>query len=481
MTLLVAAVEGNNVWMVADTAITGGSVDLRDREHQLKVIPSRDGRALFGFAGEPVNGARLIEQAASMPAGQDAVNFLLRSHRENPSVDFAYAYVDHTVPHLIRISEGEALEMPTLHLGLPDAFGHFQRIRHDAGVNPVPDAVSIFFTGSRATEPVPNGLNTAITSMLRLFAERSERDVGGWPVAYHLTAEGAFLCGYVYSVSDPILTKIGPGSILPHGTAEAGGFGLSVTELGRGDGAVVYWHQQPGGSVFRRINEGYEVLKFDGTPSQFKERASAAVGQPIEILFNDQPAGSPESVTVMRDERGVPSMVLARHGDALSFSVLNVGATFRSRATVNLRGTDKDKPGGLLSTDRVTITLSADKSTATVNMVTDKKPTTRIELTASELDAVLAVLGEARAVMRDKVTCKTPEVRGTRELMILDPMWRTNSQIHPSLNGIILRLRHPGFGWLTFLLPHHEARSLGNWLAQNSQAEPSSDQASRET
>jgi len=244
---------------------------------------------------------------------------------------------------------------------------------------------------------------------------------------------------------------------------------------------VVYWHQQPGGSVFRRINEGYEVLKFDGTPSQFKERASAAVGQPIEILFNDQPAGSPESVTVMRDERGVPSMVLARHGDALSFSVLNVGATFRSRATVNLRGTDKDKPGGLLSTDRVTITLSADKSTATVNMVTDKKPTTRIELTASELDAVLAVLGEARAVMRDKVTCKTPEVRGTRELMILDPMWRTNSQIHPSLNGIILRLRHPGFGWLTFLLPHHEARSLGNWLAQNSQAEPSSDQASRET
>ena len=45
-------------------------------------------------------------------------------------------------------------------------------------------------------------------------------------------------------------------------------------------------------------------------------------------------------------------------------------------------------------------------------MVTDKKPTTRIVLTASELDAVLAVLGEARAVMRDKVTFETPEVRG---------------------------------------------------------------------
>jgi hypothetical protein len=389
--------------------------------------------------------------------------------------------MDQVGPHLIRISQREAQEMPTLHLGLTDAFEHFQRIRHDAEITAIPQAVSIFFTGSRAKEPVPAGLNTAITSMLRLFAERSERDVGGWPIAYHLTADGAFLCGYVYSVSDPILTKIGPGSIVPHGTAEAGGFGLSVTELGPGEGMVVYWRQQPGGTVFRRTSDGYDVFKFDGTPSQFKERASAALGLPIEILFSEQPAGAPDSVAVMRDERGVPSMVLARHGDALSFSVLNVGAPFRSRATVNLRGTDKDKPGGLLSTDRVTVTLNEDKSAATIDMLTDMKPATQIELQASELDAVLAVLGEARAIMRDKVPVETPDVRGARELMVLDPAWRTDPQLHPSLSGIILRLRHPGFGWLTFLVPHHEARSLGNWLVQNSQAQPASDQASGQT
>ena len=371
--------------------------------------------------------------------------------------------------------------MPTLHLGLTDAFEHFQRIRHDAEINPIPETVSIFFTGSRATEPVPDGLGTAVTSMLRLFAERSERDVGGWPVAYHLNGEGVFLCGYVYSVSDPILTKIGPGSIVPPGTAEAGGFGLSVTELGRGDGVVVYWLQQPGGSVFRRTADGYEVLKFDGSPSQFKERASAALGRPIEIHFNEEPAGPPQSVTVFRDERGAPSMALARHGDALSFSVLNVGTPFRSSASVNLRGTDKDKPGGLLSTDRLTVTLNEDKSAATINMVADMKPATQIELRAGELDAVLAVVGEARAIMRDKVPIETPEVRSARELMILDPIWRTNPQLHPSLSGIILRLRHPGFGWLTFLVPHHEARSLGNWLIQHSQPQPASDQAPGET
>src|SRR5262249_22746646 len=307
---------------------------------------SRDGRAVMGFAGEPHHGARFVEQAAAMPAGKDPISFLLSSHLQNSSVDFAYGYVDDSGLHLVRVSQGEAKEVPTLHIGLTDAFKHFQRIRHDAEINAIPEAVSIFFSGSRATDPVPQGLNSAITSMLRLFAERSERDVGGWPVAYHVTGAGAFFCGYVYSASDPMLTKIGPGSIVPHGTAEAGGFGLSVTELGQAAGMVVYWHQQPGGVVYRRMAGGYEALKFEGTPSLFKECASAAVGQPVEIMFNDQPAGPPTSVTVMRDENGMPSMALVRHGDAISFSVLNIGTAFRTRASVNLKGTDQDKPGG---------------------------------------------------------------------------------------------------------------------------------------
>jgi hypothetical protein len=79
----------------------------------------------------------------------------------------------------VRISQGEAQDVLALHLGLTDAFEHFQRIRHNTEINPVPEAVSIFFTGSRATDPMPNGLNSAITSMLRLFVERSEREMLG--------------------------------------------------------------------------------------------------------------------------------------------------------------------------------------------------------------------------------------------------------------------------------------------------------------
>jgi hypothetical protein len=377
--------------------------------------------------------------------------------------------VDDIGPHLFRVSGGAATEVSTLHIGVSDAFAHFQRVRHDTEIHAVPESVSVFFTGSRATDPVPRALSTSITSMLRLFAERHERDVGGWPVPYHLTSEGAFLCGYGYSVSDPILAQIGPGSLVPHGTAEAGGFDLSVTELGKGEGVVVYWHQQPGGTVFRRTADGYEVLKFEGTPSLFKQRASDALGQSVEIMFNDQPAGPPASVTVMRDERGVPCMALVRHGDAISFSVLNVGSQFRSHGTVNLKGTEQDNPGGHIATDRVAVTLDGLKSTATIDLLTNAKPATRIELQASELDAVLAALGEARAIMRDGVPIKTPEQRSARELVILDPAWRAEPQLHPSLAGIFLRLRHPGFGWLTFLLPHHEAQSLGSWLTKNAQ------------
>jgi hypothetical protein len=155
-----------------------------------------------GFAGEPHHGAGLVEQAAAMPAGKETISFLLNSHLQNSSIDFAYGYVDDSGPHLVRVSRGEAKEVPTLHLGLTDAFVQFQRIRHDAEIDAIPEAVSIFFTGSRAADPVPDGLNSAIKSMLRLFAERSERDVGGWPVPYHLTGGGAFLCGYAYSASD---------------------------------------------------------------------------------------------------------------------------------------------------------------------------------------------------------------------------------------------------------------------------------------
>jgi ATP-dependent protease HslVU (ClpYQ) peptidase subunit len=85
MTLLVGGISGASVWMVADTSITGGTIQLRERENQIKIVPSDVGRALIGFAGDRHHGARLMEQARLQPAGTLTVQALLSLDFSNQS------------------------------------------------------------------------------------------------------------------------------------------------------------------------------------------------------------------------------------------------------------------------------------------------------------------------------------------------------------------------------------------------------------
>jgi hypothetical protein len=466
MTLLVAGVSGSTIWMVSDAAISGGNLDAREREYQIKVMPSIAGDALVGFAGDQYHGNRLMFAAASTPKGDAAIRLLTENNKLHPSTSFAYGYVDEKGIHLVRVSNGTSEELSTLFLGEQDAFAHFQRIRHRAEIDPAPEAVIAFVCGARGSARVPKAASDAITSMLRLFAERAERDVGGWATPYLLTNDGASVCNYAYSVSDPILTRIGPGSIVPHGTAQAGGFGLSVTELGLNQGLVVYWLQQPGGTVYVRGEGAYESHTFEGPPPVFKEKASAGLGQQIDLWFGEQPHAFPESITIMRDEKGVPSMIMAKHGDSFSFSVLNVSTPFKTGASMDFRSAGAARDW--LSNDHLSLALSDDKSTATLNLMVADQPSTRITLRAAELDTVIATLGEARAAMTETVSNEPRHGAGSRELMVVDPAWRAEAAPHRALNGITLRLRHVGLGWVTFLLPHHEARALGEWLCGNS-------------
>ena len=462
MTLLVAGTVGRKIWMVADTAITGGGVDLRSRICRIKIVPSHDGRALIGYAGDEYYGARLIEAAARMPAGAPAAEFLVESQHQHPSADFAYAYIDESGPHLIRVHESVAEEVPSLFLGLLDAFEHLQRIRHDSEIDPTPEAIRTFVCGSGSVEPVPDQLSKAVTSMLKLFAERSERDVGGWPVPYFVTTEGTFFCGYGYAVSDPILKRIGPGALVPHGTAEAGGFGLSVTEFGRGHGMVVYWLQLPGGTVFVRGENGYDAREFRGAPSEFKQQVLGALGKPVELLFGDQPTGPAQSIAVMLDEAGIPSIAIAKHKGSFSVAVLNVATPFRVGGEMSLIGTEAEIPGAQLSTDQMTVKLSDDKNYVTLGLLYKGKLANKITIQADELSLMIPKLAEARAVMSAPISREPPQ--NCTELAAIDPIWRTNPPLHPDVDGVLLRLRHPGFGWLTFILPHHEAAAMGKWL-----------------
>jgi hypothetical protein len=49
--------------------------------------------------------------------------------------------------------------------------------------------------------------------------------------------------------------------------------------------------------------------------------------------------------------------------------------------------------------------------------------------------------------------------------------WRTWPNVHPELPGILLNVRHRGYGWLGFLLPYKEAQGLGTWLVEHARSE----------
>lgn len=56
--------------------------------------------------------------------------------------------------------------------------------------------------------------------------------------------------------------------------------------------------------------------------------------------------------------------------------------------------------------------------------------------------------------------------------MIFNPKLRADPAPHIYMNGLVLRLRHPGFGWLPFLISHEEANGLGTWLVNNARPHP---------
>ena len=465
MTLLIGGISGDSAWMVSDTSITGGAIQLRERQNQIKVVPSSDGCALIGFAGDQHHGTRLMEWARLQPAGTLTVQGLLNGHLDYPSVDLAYGYRDEHGPHLVRISGGAAHHVPTLHIGSSEAFEKFQAIKLRVKADPVPASVSILFCGSRGTEAAPEELRVSLSAMLRLFAEWPERDVGGFAVPYFLTKEGAFLCGYGYSVTDPLLPQLRVGSALPHGTAQAGGFGLSLTEWCKNRGLVVYWLQKPGGTVFVRTEGGYSALDFPGTPTEFKNAAKSALGEPVDILFGEgDPHGTPDRITLVRDRDGKPSIAVAKHGTALSFSALNLETEFWANTFLEPQRAQLMKD---TNTAPARVTVAEGGNTVRVELLAEGEPVGQVELNAAGVDTLIAMLGSARASMKEQVAAEPNLPPATSEVVVIDPAWRTAWPPHPSLQGLMLRLRHPHFGWVSFLLPHREAAVLAQWLLEN--------------
>lgn len=81
------------------------------------------------------------------------------------------------------------------------------------------------------------------------------------------------------------------------------------------------------------------------------------------------------------------------------------------------------------------------------------------ELSAEELDKLIAKASEIRSTKNPAFPNDPPEVMQA----IYDPAWYS---VLTKDNRVALNIRHPGLGWLAFVLPHHEAKNIFNLWAK---------------
>lgn len=90
-------------------------------------------------------------------------------------------------------------------------------------------------------------------------------------------------------------------------------------------------------------------------------------------------------------------------------------------------------------------------------------------LPAAEADDLIAKLGSARAALKQPVEAELDPATAS-DLTVVDPAWRASSgNMAPAsdVEGVSLAIRHSGYGWLCFVLPLQEARTLGQWLIEH--------------
>jgi hypothetical protein len=449
MTLVVAKVVGDEVWMVADTAITGGDIGLRERCFSPKIETGVRFPSLTAFADAAEIGLEAAAAAARASSPMSALEMLKETSCQR-KVEFAYAWFQHGVPCLARIEDGTVTKESVLHLGSDPAFEVFQQNRMTKGRAP-PLSLKSFMAGS--TVPVSAELSRDIRAMIDLFPERFDHDVGGWATPFILKENGVYPCSYCYSTSDPVFDRVVPGSIVGHGSAVHGGYTLSFTASPECDLMAVYIPQLEGGWMSIRTSKGFDTERIDGSPDQFKEAVLKQTGRRIDTWVGSSEPGPVKMLHIKRNADGCIDVVIADHGGSYTFAVHNVQTEFELKSSLLSEESVLKPPKNV---------VISQKNSQEIELMFEQR---EILLDAEQLDRLLQCLAEARSKLTPEVPLQ--RVAGTA-LAHFDPVWRTEPNLHPAVEGHLLSFRHSGFGWVEFLLPVHEAANLGKWLMENS-------------
>lgn len=117
--------------------------------------------------------------------------------------------------------------------------------------------------------------------------------------------------------------------------------------------------------------------------------------------------------------------------------------------------------------------FNAEKQFAQFQINEGERAWAHVTLELPEFSDFVQGMGRMRQLFTEPVA---PDLdAGSRLEAVVDPRWRVMNQVpgHPAGSATLL-LRHPGFGWLGFALPQHEARALGEALLRSANQQPSS-------
>lgn len=471
MTLLLAAIEDAKIWMIADTAITGELLGPRERVDHLKIV--RIGAAaLAGFADDEQSGTEILDGLRQVAQGEEAVRWIVDYQGRNAAsqVSIAYGWFAGTQPHLVRIAAARVEHLNVLHIGDTNAFARLQAIRHASEADPPPAAISLWMHYSEGPSgSVPPGMAGAIQAMQKLFSHTDDRAVGGVVVPYLIDGIEARRCGYTHSVTDPGCMSLVPGDVIEHGTAERGGFGVSVYELAEHDGISIYWLQGHAGCVITGFGKESHVRRFSGSPLEFVLNVKTKLGRDVHVGFGCAPLSTDKAVSVMRDEKGRALMAITTSREGAAFAWIGgPSGPFRSSHLVpTYRSIAPPEEGMRMAEHRIAFTLEEDRSIASIEI---EGPSGHVQISASamELDRLIEALSMIRSGLHESVPLDLSE--GTKLTAVEDPAWRTHSQFAAHAKGVTLVLRHPGLNWRAFLLPVHEALALGSTLVRTVEA-----------
>jgi hypothetical protein len=108
------------------------------------------------------------------------------------------------------------------------------------------------------------------------------------------------------------------------------------------------------------------------------------------------------------------------------------------------------------------------RTETTLELWMNGEPLGHINLATPELEQVIHQLAGHRAMHADEVPRDLDP--GARLNAVVDPVWRVAG--HRTPQGRLLALRHPGLGWLSFVIPDHEAWAIACWLTREIPIDP---------